>query len=93
MSYGAAKKRPESYTKIVKELPEMLRDTMEQLTKAVRGEANVVRLGYNCTEGNTPKQHKAYGLRSNPRRREPCLLQLWLGLPTESGLDNPLLVY
>lgn len=35
MSYEAARKRAELYTKIVEELPEMRRDTVELLKKAV----------------------------------------------------------
>jgi hypothetical protein len=35
MSYEAAKKRAEPYTKIVEELPEMRRDTVELVKKAV----------------------------------------------------------
>ena len=34
MSYEAAKKRAEPYTKIVKELPEMRRDTVELVKQA-----------------------------------------------------------
>lgn len=35
MSYEATKKRTEPHTKIVEELPEMRRDTMELVNKAV----------------------------------------------------------
>jgi hypothetical protein len=35
MSYEAAKKRAEPYTKIVEELPEMRRDTVDLVKKAV----------------------------------------------------------
>jgi len=44
MSYEAAKRRAETYTKIVEELPEMRRDTVDLVNKAVgekRGECTL----------------------------------------------------
>jgi len=54
MSYEAAKKRAEPYTKIVEELPEMRRDTVELLKKAVREQRKAYVLVNNRSEGNAP---------------------------------------
>jgi hypothetical protein len=54
MSYETAKKRAEAYTKIVKELPEMRRDTVELVKKAVGGKRKAYVLVNNRSEGNTP---------------------------------------
>ena len=44
-SYAAAKKRAEPYTKIVGELPEMRRETVELVRRAVSGEPERLRVG------------------------------------------------
>ncbi len=54
MSYEAAKKRAEPYTKIVEELPEMRRDTVELVKKAVEEQRQAYVLVNNRSEGNAP---------------------------------------
>lgn len=54
MSYEAAKKRAEPYTKIVEELPEMRRDTVELVKKAVGEKRKAYVLVNNRSEGNAP---------------------------------------
>ena len=54
MSYEAAMKRAEPYTKIVKELPEMRRDTVDLVKKAVGEKRKAYVLVNNRSEGNAP---------------------------------------
>jgi uncharacterized protein YecE (DUF72 family) len=54
MSYEAAKKRAEPYTKIVEELPEMRRETVELVRKAVTENRRAYVLVNNRAEGNAP---------------------------------------
>jgi hypothetical protein len=54
MSYEAAKKRAEPYTKIVGELPVMRRDTVELVRKAVAENRRAYVLVNNRSEGNAP---------------------------------------
>jgi septum formation topological specificity factor MinE len=54
ISYEAAKKRAEPYTKIVGELPEMRRDTVELIRKAVTENRRAYVLVNNRSEGNAP---------------------------------------
>lgn len=54
MSYEAAKKRAEPYTKIVGELPEMRRDTVEMVRHAVAENRRAYVLVNNRSEGNAP---------------------------------------
>ena len=54
MAYEAAKKRAEPYTKIVGELPEMRRDTVELVKKAVTENRRTYVLVNNRSEGNAP---------------------------------------
>ena len=54
MSYEAAKKRAEPYTKIVGELPEMRRETVELVRKAVAENRRAYVLVNNRSEGNAP---------------------------------------
>lgn len=54
MSYQTAKKRAEPYTKIVEELPEMRRDTVELVKKAVAENRQAYVLVNNRAEGNAP---------------------------------------
>ena len=54
MSYEAAKKRAEPYNRIVEELPEMRRDTMELVKKAVGEKRQAYVLVNNRSEGNAP---------------------------------------
>jgi uncharacterized protein YecE (DUF72 family) len=54
MSYEQAKKRAEPYTKIIEELPEMRRDTVELIRQAVREERRAYVLVNNRAEGNAP---------------------------------------
>mgnify|MGYP001376040984 CR=1 FL=1 len=54
MSYEAAKKRAEPYTRIVEELPEMRRDTVDLVKKAVGESRRAYVLVNNLSEGNAP---------------------------------------
>jgi uncharacterized protein YecE (DUF72 family) len=54
ISYEAAKKRAEPYTKIVGELPEMRRETVELVRKAVAENRRAYILVNNRSEGNAP---------------------------------------
>src|SRR5215469_7463727 len=54
ISYEAAKKRAEPYTKIVGELPEMRRDTVSLVKKAVVENRQAYVLVNNRAEGNAP---------------------------------------
>ncbi len=54
MSYEAAKKRAEPYTKIVEELPDMRLDTVELVKKAVGEQRKAYVLVNNRSEGNAP---------------------------------------
>jgi len=54
MSYDAAKKRAEPYTKIVEELPEMRRDTVALMKRAVGEGRKAYVLVNNRSEGNAP---------------------------------------
>jgi hypothetical protein len=54
MSYEAAKKRAEPYRKIVEELPEMRRETMVLVNKAVAENRRAYVLVKNRSEGNAP---------------------------------------
>jgi len=59
MSYEAAKKRAEPYTKIVEELPEMRRDTVELLKRAVGENRRAYVSVNNRSEGNAPQTIQA----------------------------------
>jgi len=54
MSHEIAKKRAEPYTKIIQEIPEMRRDTVELLRKAVSENRRAYVLVNNRSEGNAP---------------------------------------
>ena len=54
MSYEAAKKRAEPYTKIVEELPQMRRETMQLVRQAVGAGRRAYVLVNNRAEGNAP---------------------------------------
>ncbi|MEO7859906.1 MAG: DUF72 domain-containing protein [Nitrospirales bacterium] len=54
ISYEAAKRRAEPYSKIVSELPEMRRDTVELVGKAVGENRRAYVLVNNRSEGNAP---------------------------------------
>ena len=54
VSYDAAKKRAEPYTKIVEELPDMRRDTVELVKNAVGEERKAYVLVNNRSGGNAP---------------------------------------
>ncbi len=54
MSYEAAKKRAEPYTKIVEELPQMRRETVELVRQAVNEGRRAYVLVNNRSEGNAP---------------------------------------
>ena len=54
MSYEAAKKRAEPYNKIVDELPEMRRDTVDLVKKAVTEKRQAYVVVNNRSEGNAP---------------------------------------
>ena len=54
MTYEAAKKRAEPYNKIVGELPEMRRDTVNLVKQAIEGKRQAYVLVNNRSEGNAP---------------------------------------
>ena len=54
MSYEAAKRRAEPYTKIVEELPQMRRETAQLVRQAVREGRRAYVLVGNSSEGNGP---------------------------------------
>ena len=54
MSYEAAKKRAEPYNKLVGELPDMRRETVELVNKAVAENRRAYVLVNNRSEGNAP---------------------------------------
>ena len=54
MPFEAAKKRAGPYMKIVEELPEMRRDTLEPVRKAVAENRQAYVLVNNRSEGNAP---------------------------------------
>ena len=54
MTYEAAKKRAEPYTKIVGELPEMRRETVNLVNQAIGEKRQAYVLVNNRTEGNAP---------------------------------------
>ncbi|UVT19983.1 MAG: DUF72 domain-containing protein [Nitrospira sp.] len=54
MSYEAAKKRAEPYNKMVRELPDMRRDTMELVKTAVAENRRAYVIVNNRCEGNAP---------------------------------------
>ena len=54
LSYETAKKRAEPYTKIVEELPEMRRDTVELVKQAVGEKRKAYLLVNKRSEGNAP---------------------------------------
>lgn len=54
MSYEAAKKRAEPYTRIVEELPEMRRETVDLVKKAIEEKRQAYVLVNNRSEGNAP---------------------------------------
>lgn len=54
MSYEAAKKRAEPFTKIVEEIPKMRRDTVDLVKKAVGEKRKAYVLVNNRSEGNAP---------------------------------------
>ena len=68
MSYEAAKKRAEPYTKLVAELPEMRRDTVELVRKALAENRRAYVLVNNRSEGNAPLTIQALNdqLRDSP---------------------------
>ena len=54
ISYAAAKKRAEPYTKIVEELPQMRRETVQLVRQAVGAGRRAYVLVNNRAEGNAP---------------------------------------
>jgi len=54
MSYEAPKKRAEPYTKIIKELPQMRRETVHLVRQAVKEGRRAYVLVNNRCEGNAP---------------------------------------
>jgi len=60
MSYEAAKKRAEPYTKIVEALPVMRRDTVALVKKAVAENRRTYVLVNNRSEGNAPMTVRAF---------------------------------
>jgi len=54
MSYEAAKKRAQPYTKIVEELPQMRRETVQLVRQALGAGRRAYVLVNNKAEGNAP---------------------------------------
>jgi hypothetical protein len=54
LSYEAGKKRVEPYTKIVEELPQMRRETVQVVRQAVNEGRHAYVLVNNRSEGNAP---------------------------------------
>ena len=54
MTYEAAKKRAEPYTKIVEELPQMRLETVDMVQKAIAQNRRSYVLVNNRSEGNAP---------------------------------------
>ena len=54
MAYAVAKKRAEPYTKIVEELPQMRRETVQLVRQAVSEGRRAYVLVNNRSEGNAP---------------------------------------
>jgi uncharacterized protein YecE (DUF72 family) len=54
MSYEAAKKRAQPYNKLVGELPEMRRDTVDLVKKAIEEKRRAYVIVNNRSEGNAP---------------------------------------
>jgi uncharacterized protein YecE (DUF72 family) len=54
MSYEAAKKRAEPYTKIIEELPDMRRESVELVKKAIAENRRAYVIVNNRSEGNAP---------------------------------------
>ena len=54
MTYEAAKKRAEPYTKIVEELPGMRRETVTLVNQAIKEKRQAYVLVNNRSEGNAP---------------------------------------
>ncbi len=75
VSYEAAKKRAEPYTRIVEEHPEMRRDTVELVRKAVGENRKAYVLVNNGSEGNSPLTIQSLLNRCRSRRREGWLIE------------------
>ena len=71
MSYEAAKKRAEPYTKIVEELPQMRTETVQLVRKALAENRRTYVLVNNRSEGNAPSTIQA--LSDQLRDGEACL--------------------
>jgi len=71
MSYEAAKKRAEPYTKIVRELPQMRTETVQLVRKALAENRRTYVLVNNRSEGNAPSTIQA--LSDQLRDGEACL--------------------
>lgn len=67
MSYEAAKKRAEPYTKIVEELPQMRRETVQIVRQAVSEGRRAYVLVNNRAEGNAPLTAEALAGMLRPR--------------------------
>jgi hypothetical protein len=92
MSYETAKKRAEPYTRIVEELPEMRRDTVGLVQKAVGEKRKAYVLVNNRSVGNAPFTIQALR-RCRPLRRERCPFPFWLVLTAGIGPLCPWLVW
>jgi Protein of unknown function DUF72 len=70
LSYEAAKKRAEPYTKIVEELPEMRRETVELVRKAVAENRRAYVLVNHRSEGNAPLTIQGSTINSRMRHHD-----------------------
>ena len=69
MSYEVAKSRAQPYTKIVEELPEMRRDTVELVRRAVTANRKVYAMENNRAEENAPLTIEALANQLRAQRR------------------------
>jgi hypothetical protein len=60
LSYEAAKKRPEPYTRIVGELPDMRKEAVVLIKNAIEDNRRVYVLVNNRLEGNAPLTVQAF---------------------------------
>lgn len=78
MTYEAAKKRAEPYTKIVEELSQMRRDTVDLVKKAVGEQRKTYALVNNRSEGNAPLTIQALRSSLQIEERERSLFRFRL---------------
>lgn len=88
MSYEAANRCAEPYTKIVEELTKMRRDTVDLVKK--RWESNERRISWSITAAKEMPcgRFKLYGMRDMSQISEVCLFHLCLSCKHQLNLNN-----